>query len=153
MACLCCAAAAQPAPASLRDDAHGNRLLRTAYPFLFALRPYVQLCCREAHGRGQRGRVCTSPSAHRVGGVAAVDGVDCGLEFQATASGVVLGPSNRIITASPDTNADCVVNLSDFIYFAGVYQSDDCCCDFDCNGVVNLSDFITFASHYQHRCP
>jgi hypothetical protein len=79
---------------------------------------------------------------------------DCGLEFTATASGVVLGPSNRIVTASPDTDATGKVDLSDFIYFAGVYQSTtDCCCDFDCTGKVDLSDFIAFANHYQHKCP
>jgi hypothetical protein len=106
---------------------------------------------------GEEAKTCTtdingqcSVTFHNFGGC---DDADCGLEFQATADGVVIGPSNRVITASPDTNADCIVNLSDFIYLAGVYQTADCCCDFDCNGIVNLSDFITFASHYQHTCP
>jgi hypothetical protein len=106
---------------------------------------------------GEEAKVCTtdvngtcSVTFHNFGGC---DGGDCGLEFQATADGVVLGPSNRVITASPDTDANCIVNLADFIYFAGVYQTPDCCCDFDCSGLVNLADFITFASHYQHACP
>ena len=106
---------------------------------------------------GEEAKTCTTNVSgtctvtfHNFGGC---DGVDCGLEFQATADGVVLGPSNRVITASPDTNADCVVDLTDFIYFAGVYQTTDCCCDFDCTGLVDLSDFIAFATHYQHRCP
>ena len=106
---------------------------------------------------GEEAKTCTTDvtgtctvTFHNFGGC---DGVDCGLEFQATAEGVVLGPSNRIITASPDTDASCVVDLTDFIYFAGVYQTTDCCCDFDCTGLVDLSDFIAFATHYQHRCP
>lgn len=81
------------------------------------------------------------------------DGGDCGLEFSAVSEGVELGPSNRITTASPDADANCIVNLQDFIFFAGVYLGDECCADYDCNGVVNLQDFIAFAGHYLHACP
>jgi hypothetical protein len=41
----------------------------------------------------------------------------------------------------------------DFIYFAGVYLTDDCCADYDCDGDVDLMDFIEFAGHYLHVCP
>jgi hypothetical protein len=102
-----------------------------------------QTCTTDANG------VC-SVTFHNFGGC---DGDDCGLEFQAVVDGVVLGPSNRIITASPDSDADCDVDLADFIYFAGVYLSDDCCADYDCDGDVDLADFITFAGHYLHACP
>jgi hypothetical protein len=81
------------------------------------------------------------------------DGGDCGLEFSAVCEGVELGPSNRITTASPDGDADCDVDLMDFIYFAGVYGSDACCADYDCDGDVDLMDFISFAGHYGHICP
>ena len=81
------------------------------------------------------------------------DGADCGLEFSAVCDGVELGPSNRITTASPDADADCDVDLMDFIYFAGVYLTDDCCADYDCDGDVDLMDFIAFAAHYLHVCP
>jgi hypothetical protein len=78
----------------------------------------------------------------------------CGtIQFDAVADGIVLNPSPTIYIASVDTNGDCAVNLTDFIYFAGVYQTPDACCDFDCSGLVNLPDFITFASHYNHICP
>lgn len=106
---------------------------------------------------GEESKTCTTD----VSGTCAVtfsyfggcDEADCGLEFSCTADGVDIGPSNRITTASPDTNADCIVDLTDFIYFAGHYQTTDCCCDFDCTGLVDLSDFIAFAGHYQHTCP
>ena len=81
------------------------------------------------------------------------DGDDCELEFSAVCEGIELGPSNRIVTASPDADADCQVTLLDFIVFAGNYLSGDCCSDFDCDGSVTLVDFIVFASHYLHRCP
>jgi hypothetical protein len=81
------------------------------------------------------------------------DGGDCGLEFGATCQGVVLNPSNRITTASPDGDADCDVDLMDFIYFASVYHGDECCSDYDCDGDVDLMDFIAFAAHYHHACP
>jgi hypothetical protein len=77
---------------------------------------------------------------------------DCGLEFMAIASGMVLGPSNRVVTASPDSDADGDVDLGDFIYFAGSYLRDDCCADYNCDGVVSLIDFITFTMHYFHTC-
>jgi hypothetical protein len=81
------------------------------------------------------------------------DSTDCGLEFSAICEGVELGPSNRVTTASPDSDADCDVDLMDFIYFAGVYLTDDCCADYDCDGDVDLMDFIEFAGHYLHVCP
>jgi hypothetical protein len=78
----------------------------------------------------------------------------CGdLQFDAVAAGVPLNPSPTIYIASVDTNGDCVCNLTDFIYFASVYQTPDTCCDYDCSGLVDLPDFITFASHYNHACP
>jgi hypothetical protein len=96
-----------------------------------------------------------SVTFHQFGGcdTRAVDGGDCGLQFSAVSEGVELGPSNRITTASPDTDADCDVDLQDFIFFAGVYLTDECCCDFDCDGDVDLQDFIAFAGHYLHVCP
>jgi hypothetical protein len=78
----------------------------------------------------------------------------CGdIIFNAVAAGVPLNPSPSIYIASPDTNGDCMVNLTDFIYFAAAYQTNDPCCDYNCNGVVDLPDFIDFASHYLHTCP
>ena len=81
------------------------------------------------------------------------DGGDCGLEFSAECETTELGPSNRITTASPDADADGDVDLQDFIYFASVYGTDECCCDFDCDSDVDLQDFIKFAGHYGHKCP
>jgi hypothetical protein len=83
------------------------------------------------------------------------DGGDCGLQFSAVAEGVELGPSNRITTASPDADADCDVDLQDFIFFATVYLDvpPECCSDYDCDGDVDLQDFIAFAIHYLHACP
>ena len=78
----------------------------------------------------------------------------CGdLQFGATCDGVVLNPSPAIWVASPDSDGDCVVSLSDFIAFASSYLTPDPCFDFDCSGLVDLSDFITFAGHYLHACP
>ena len=78
----------------------------------------------------------------------------CGdLQFDAVADGVPLNPSPTIYVASVDTNGDCQVNLTDFIYFAASYQTVDPCCDYNCNGIVDLPDFITFAGHYTHACP
>jgi hypothetical protein len=78
----------------------------------------------------------------------------CGdLQFGAECEGVVFTPSPVIEVRSPDANGDCVVNLTDFIYFAGVYLTADACADYDCSGLVDLSDFIVFASHYGHACP
>jgi len=100
---------------------------------------------------------CCSVTFHDFGGCGTKsgDGGDCGLQFSAVwqGQGYELGPSNRISRASPDTDADCDVDLQDFIFFAGVYLSDECCCDFDSDGDVDLQDFITFAGHYLHLCP
>ncbi len=106
---------------------------------------------------GEDAKVCTTDAS----GVCQVtfsafggcDGTDCALQFQADAEGVILGPSLPITAASVDNNADCSVTLSDFINFAGVYLTSDCCSDYDCNGSVALSDFINFANHYLHSCP
>jgi hypothetical protein len=81
------------------------------------------------------------------------DGGNCTLQFSAVCQGVELGPSNFIVTASPDADADCDVDLQDFIFFAGVYLGNECCADYDCDGDVDLQDFITFAGHYLHGCP
>ncbi len=81
------------------------------------------------------------------------NGPNCALSFQAEVQGIVLGPSNTITAASPDTDGNCLVNLSDFIFFAGSYMTHVCCFDYECSGTVDLSDFIAFASHYQHQCP
>jgi hypothetical protein len=78
----------------------------------------------------------------------------CGdMEFTAEVEGVTLGPTSTIYIASPDNNADCVVNLTDFIGFAGVYFTTDDCSDYNCDNTVNLTDFIAFAGHYFHACP
>ncbi|MFH1311655.1 MAG: hypothetical protein ABIJ00_00355 [Candidatus Eisenbacteria bacterium] len=81
------------------------------------------------------------------------DGGDCGLQFSIVSEGVELGPSNRITTASPDTDADCDVDLQDFIFFATAYLGDEWCVDFDWDGDVDLQDFIAFAGSYLHLCP
>jgi hypothetical protein len=81
------------------------------------------------------------------------DGGDCGLQFSVVSEGVELGPTNRVTTASPDTDADCDVDLQDFIFFASVYLGDEWCVDFDSDGDVDLQDFITFAGHYLDVCP
>jgi hypothetical protein len=78
----------------------------------------------------------------------------CGdLQFGAECEGVVFTPSPSIFVLSPDGNGDCVVNLTDFIAFAGVYNTVFPCFDFNCDGIVNLTDFIFFAGHYNHACP
>jgi hypothetical protein len=80
----------------------------------------------------------------------------CGeLWIYAICEGITLGPSALIPVASYDCYfpADGVVNLSDFIVFAGVYNNSDPCCDYNCDGIVNLTDFIFFAGHYNHTCP
>ena len=81
------------------------------------------------------------------------DKVDCELQFSAISDDVEIGPSNAIVTASPDSDGDCDVDLLDFIYFATQYLSDACCANYDCVGGVALLDFITFATHYLHSCP
>jgi hypothetical protein len=78
----------------------------------------------------------------------------CGsMQWGADCAGVVFNPSNIIYIASPDNNADCVVNLVDFGNFAGGYQSANPCHDYNCDGIVDLIDFGTFALHYFHACP
>jgi hypothetical protein len=78
----------------------------------------------------------------------------CGnLHFEAETGGVILGPSNLIYIASYDNNGDCQVNLTDLIFFAGAYSTNDPCHDYDCSGIVGLTDFIFFAGHYLHMCP
>ena len=107
---------------------------------------------------GEEAKTCTTDvtgtctATFRYFGGCAVQ-AECRASFMATAEGIVLGYVSDIYTASPDTDASCKVDLTDFIYFAGVYQTTDCCCDFDCTGLVDLSDFIAFATHYQHQCP
>jgi hypothetical protein len=80
------------------------------------------------------------------------DGGDCGLQFSTVCQGVELGPTNRVTTASPDTDADCDVDLMDFIFFASVYLGDEWCVDFDYDGDVDLMDFIKFAGYYLRSC-
>jgi hypothetical protein len=78
----------------------------------------------------------------------------CGtLQFGAQSEGVNFTPSPTIDVSSPDINADCVVDLLDFIIFAGEYHGTNPCCDYNCDGTVDLLDFITFAAHYHHGCP
>jgi hypothetical protein len=103
-------------------------------------------------------KVCTTNVAaecsvyfHNFGGCG--DKVTCELQFSAISEDVEIGPSNAVVTASPDGDANCQVDLLDFIYFATKYLSDDCCADYDCDGGVALLDFITFATHYLHSCP
>ncbi|MFH1311778.1 MAG: Ig-like domain-containing protein [Candidatus Eisenbacteria bacterium] len=78
----------------------------------------------------------------------------CGtIQFGAQSDGIVFTPSPTIEVRSPDINGDCIVNLQDFILFAGYYLTTNPCGDFDCSGLVDLQDFIIFASHYLHVCP
>jgi hypothetical protein len=78
----------------------------------------------------------------------------CGeLRWYAEGRGVIMQPSDPIFITSPDLfNGDCQVNLSDFAYFAGRYQSAEPCCDFNRDGFVNLTDLIRFTGHYSHNC-
>jgi hypothetical protein len=76
----------------------------------------------------------------------------CEVQFGADCEGVIFNPSPLITIISPDRNADLVVNLTDFILFAGSYFTSDICFDFNCDGIVDLSDFIIFAAHYNHTC-
>ena len=78
----------------------------------------------------------------------------CGnIQWGADCEGVVFNPSNIIYIASPDNNADCIVNLIDFGNFAAAYFTANPCHDFNCDGIVNLVDFGIFATHYFHACP
>jgi hypothetical protein len=78
----------------------------------------------------------------------------CGeLYFYATVGGITAGPSPAIYIASPDNNADCIVDLIDFGTFAQHYLSANPCSDYNCDGIVDLIDFGTFAQHYLHTCP
>jgi hypothetical protein len=78
----------------------------------------------------------------------------CGdMKWFAEWTGVELGSSPEIFILTYDTNADCQVDLSDFINFAIYYQTMAVCPDYDCDGLVALSDFISFAGHYLHVCP
>jgi hypothetical protein len=78
----------------------------------------------------------------------------CGtLQFGAQCAGITFIPSPTIEVRSPDINGDCIVDLLDFIIFAGSYLGTNPCCDYDCDGDVDLVDFITFAAHYLHACP
>ena len=51
---------------------------------------------------------------------------------------------------SPDLNGDGAVTSADFAIFAGRYNTQDACADFDCSGSVHLPDFAFFAGHYLH---
>jgi hypothetical protein len=78
----------------------------------------------------------------------------CGnIQWGADSEGVVFTPSNTIYVASPDNNADCIVNLIDFGNFSAGYQTTNPCHDYNCDGIVDLIDFGTFALHYFHACP
>jgi len=79
----------------------------------------------------------------------------CGqVQFGAVCEGVVFIPcSPAIFVASPDMDADCDVDLSDFAQFASLYGGTNPCGDFNCNGVVDLPDFALFSAHYGHVCP
>jgi hypothetical protein len=77
----------------------------------------------------------------------------CQITFKAVVDGVTIGPSDPIQIGSPDADASGLVDLTDFIYFAGKYFTTDCCADYDCSGLVDLTDFIAFAGHYFHACP
>jgi hypothetical protein len=78
----------------------------------------------------------------------------CGtLRFGADCDGVVFIPSSTIYVASPDNNADCVVNLVDLANFGSNYGSAAPCYDYNCDGVVNLVDLSVFGSHYGDVCP
>jgi len=59
---------------------------------------------------------------------------------------------------SPDFNADCVVDISDFVFFGNTYglssgdQNYNSCADYNDDNVVDLSDFAAFGAHYTHEC-
>jgi hypothetical protein len=68
--------------------------------------------------------------------------------------GLTIGPSDPVFIVSYDCGVyNCVVDLVDFIFFCGQYQTTEPCCDFNNDGFVNLSDLILFAEHYYHTCP
>jgi hypothetical protein len=73
-------------------------------------------------------------------------------QFYATVGTVTAGPSVAIYIASPDNNADCIVNLIDFGNFSLGYFTADPCHDYNCDGIVNLVDFGNFSLHYFHSC-
>jgi hypothetical protein len=77
----------------------------------------------------------------------------CGdLSFYAECLYVTIGPSDPVYIASVDHDGDLLVDINDFIDFAGAYLTTDPSCDYNCSGVVDLSDFMEFAEHYQHSC-
>lgn len=56
------------------------------------------------------------------------------------------------LVRSPDLNADCKVDLFDFVLFSQYYNTTTWQADFNCSGMVDVADFVTFSQHYNHRC-
>ena len=63
---------------------------------------------------------------------------------------VVLSDSDLLWCNTYDYDDTGVVNLIDFVAFAGDYGGTNEQSDFDWNGVINLIDFVSFAGHYGH---
>ncbi len=59
---------------------------------------------------------------------------------------------------SPDINADCRIDLSDFTAFSLSYNKDlgdpgyDTCCDFNDDDCCNIRDYTWLGLHYYHEC-
>ena len=102
----------------------------------------------------------TTISGRIAGGGCALNGVYIAIQGRT----IVESPSCvdpvclNMVIVSPDLNADCYVNLSDFGIFATSYnttQGDsdfDTCCDYNDDNICDLSDFGFFGEHYQHQC-
>jgi hypothetical protein len=54
---------------------------------------------------------------------------------------------------SPDIDGDLNVNLTDVVYLAELFYTDDYCADFYWDGIVNLSDVVVLAPHLGAECP
>jgi hypothetical protein len=55
---------------------------------------------------------------------------------------------------SPDLNCDCMVNLTDVVFFTGDFHGVyDYRSDFYWDGELNLSDVAILAGHITHACP
>jgi hypothetical protein len=77
---------------------------------------------------------------------AVVDGPDCSAPAPLA-----------ILTRSPDTNGDLVVDSLDFTFFGNHWVPFslpyDKCVDYDCNSSMDSIDFTEFGNHFNHACP
>jgi hypothetical protein len=53
---------------------------------------------------------------------------------------------------SVDVNGDGIVNNADVRYCGSLLETDDCCCDFNCDGTVDLNDIGIMQEHMYHTC-